>query len=104
MNYDGNSGSMETEASKRLWARSRDLGFKYVTMISDGDSSAYKTLAAMNDNRGPYNDNSFNKEECLAHACKRLGTRLRKLKKDASTLSYTKKGKIRKKSLLGHKK
>ena len=72
-------------------------------MISDGDSSAYNTLAAMNDIRGPYDDNSFKKEECINHASKRLGTRLRKQKKDASTLSYTKSGKIRKKSMLGGK-
>ena len=31
---------MEREAALRLWPRSLGLGFKYSTMISDGDPSA----------------------------------------------------------------
>ena len=40
-NFDGKSGSMETEQAVRMWSRSADLGFQYKTFVSDGDSSAF---------------------------------------------------------------
>lgn len=51
---------------------------RYVKFLGDGDSKAH--LAVVNDN--PYGDNTpVEKLECIGHISKRMGTRLRKLKK-----------------------
>lgn len=69
--------------------------------VGDGDSSAYNGVVRMNDGKGPYETTQVEKQECLNHVGKRLGTRLRKLKTENVELKKTKKGKAmkRKKSL-----
>ena len=67
--------------ASRLWNRSEELfAMRYTTMISDGDSSSFLAL----EQEQPYGtdrDKQVHKEECINHVSKRLGTRLRKLKK-----------------------
>lgn len=75
-NFDGLSGRMEAECAVRLWGRSEDIGFRYTTFLSDGDSSAYTSVTKMNDGEGPYSVKVV-KEECVNHVKKRK--RLRKL-------------------------
>jgi hypothetical protein len=99
-NYNGKSGSMETEAARRMWSRSETLGYRYITFVGDGDSSAFNAVKALNDGAGPYPDPVL-KEECLNHVSKRLGTRLRNLKKDLRKPVTTKTGKIMQRSVLG---
>ena len=91
-NFRGKSGAMETEAAIRLWSRSEARGYRYVTFVGDGDSSAFNAVCAMNDGEGPYSVPVV-KEECVNHVSKRLGTRLRKLKDTLKTSVVTKKGK-----------
>ena len=75
-NYDGASGGMEVEAAEILWGRSLDCGFRYTTMMSDGDSRTFKHLTE----KKVYGDDVvIVKEECINHVAKRMGTALRKL-------------------------
>ena len=85
---------MESEATSRLWSRSQGLGFRYTSFVGDADSSTYNTITALNGGRGPYSVPVI-KEECINHVSKRLGTRLRKLKKDLRVAKETKTEKTR---------
>ena len=67
--------SMEVEAAEILWNRSMERGFRYTTMVSDGDSKSFRHLT----NLRVYGDVEVHKEECVNHVAKRLGTALRKL-------------------------
>lgn len=68
---------MEAEVATRIWKGSVELNkMRYVTFIGDGDFSAYLAVTELN----PYEDVKVEKEECIDHVGKRLGTRLRKLK------------------------
>ena len=66
---------MEAAGALALFERSEEkLGLKYTTFIGDGDSSAYTTVS----NAQPYGPlNPINKEECVSHITKRMGTGLR---------------------------
>ena len=78
VNYTGSSPAMEAAGALRIWQRSVEkLKLRYATMISDGDS---KTIKHLNDNK-PYGDVVVEKNECVGHVQKRLGTQLRTLKK-----------------------
>lgn len=57
-------------------------------------------LCALNNGNGPY-DVPVQKEECINHVAKRLGTRLRKLKQEDFTIITTKSGRKMKRSVLG---
>lgn len=102
-NFHGLSGRMEAECALRLWGRSEDMGFRYVTFLSDGDSSAYTAVTQMNNGEGPYTV-KVEKEECINHVKKRMGTRLRKLVDEMKEERVTKTGRIMKRSLIGGKK
>lgn len=102
-NYEGKSGAMEAEEAVRLWKRSEDLKFRYVTFVGDGDSNAYLALQKLNSGKGPYPHSPVIKHECVNHIHKRMGTRLRKVKKDASTYTTTRTGKHQRRSLLAGK-
>ena len=42
---DGSSGGMETAAAEQLWERSIDkFGFRYTTLLSEGDAKTYNQL------------------------------------------------------------
>ena len=79
-NYVGSSECMAVEGALTLWKRSQQHGMRYTTLLGDGDT---KTFLALTRAR-PYGDIIVNKEECVNHVAKRLGTGLRNLK---STLS-----------------
>lgn len=94
-NYTGSSGGMEAEMAKRMWSRSQDLGFRYVEIISDGDSSTFPELQKLK----VYGSNvTLTKTECINHVGKRMGTALRKLvdneKKRGITLGGKKYGSL----------
>ena len=76
INFTGSSNSMEVEAAKRLWSRSIVRNkMRYTNMLGDGDSKAYSAVKEMK----PYGDITIERDECVNHAHKRLGTALRKL-------------------------
>lgn len=79
-NTDRSSPGMETEAAVTLWGRSvQERSLEYRTYIGDGDS---KGVSAVQQSQ-PYGpDVEIVKEECVGHIQKRLGSGLRKLKKE----------------------
>ncbi|GFX74431.1 uncharacterized protein TNCV_3213181 [Trichonephila clavipes] len=80
-NYKGSSGNMEAFGAFRIFERSlikRDL--QYTEYYGDGDS---KGFLQVNDK---YGENSVTKLECKGHIQKRVGSRLRKLKKNTKGL------------------
>lgn len=91
---------MEVEGAVRLWKWPSQLSFHYVAFVGDGDSAACKAVCALNDGKGPYNIH-VKKEECINHVSKRMGTRLRKIKRENVTAVQTKKGKTIMRSQLG---
>ena len=44
VNHIGSSGLMEVGASEVMWRRSLSKGFRYTTLISDGDSKTHNEL------------------------------------------------------------
>ena len=74
-NYSSLSGGMEQAAAELLWRRSVDRGFHYMTLLSDGDAYTFKHLTDLK----VYRDVVLEKEECIDHVSKRLGTVLRNL-------------------------
>lgn len=75
-NFAGSSKAMEQESTKRMWARSvNHHQVRYIEMLSDGDSAAFREVGALN----PYPGHDIVKLECINHAHKRMGTALRKL-------------------------
>ena len=79
VNYHGSSNAMEVEAAKRLWTRSvHTRGLMYTGMLGDGDSKAYQAVVDLE----PYGpDVTIEREECVNHAHKCMGTALLKLSK-----------------------
>ncbi|GFX37542.1 uncharacterized protein TNCV_4899721 [Trichonephila clavipes] len=75
----GSSCAMEQEAALKLWQRSEDSGFRYTTLLSDGDAKTYQYLNTK-EVYGP--EIKIKKEECINHVSKRLGTSLRKAVKE----------------------
>ena len=76
-NFEGMAGAMDAAIAEILWKRSIERhGFRYVTLLSDGDARTYNHIASLN----IYGDNCHvEKEECINHVSKRLGTALRKV-------------------------
>ena len=67
---------METVGAKRVFERSVDRhNMRYVNFLGDGDSKSYLTV------KDTYPSIEIKKLECVGHYQKRLGTRLRNLKK-----------------------
>ena len=93
-NYEATSGSMEAECALRIWKRSiEEHSLWYTTMLSDGDSKAYGAVCDAN----VYGDRiSIEKEDCINHVAKRMGTALRKLASvsKAQKSTITGKGKL----------
>ena len=74
LNYEGYSGGMESEGVVKIFQRSEEkYGVKYTHYLGDGDSKGYQKAC---------NNVAIEKMECVGHVQKRLGTRLRRLKKD----------------------
>lgn len=69
---------MEPKSVVDMFKRSENIyGVKYNIYIDDGDTKTFKQLIESK----PYDDIDVRKKECLNHVKKRLGTRLRNLKK-----------------------
>ena len=87
VNYTGSSNAMEKTAAEILWKNSVDKhGFRYTSVLSDGDASTYKHLCGLN----VYSEDvAITKEECVNHVAKRMGTALRNLAKDTKKSGVT---------------
>lgn len=46
-NFEGSSPMMESIATEKIWSRSLDHGFRYTTLISDGDSKKLSHLNSL---------------------------------------------------------
>ena len=75
---------MEVTGTKRIFDRSVETNqVPYVEMFSDGDSKTYPAIKDTYSNTGSGNlaPIEVRKKECVGHIQKRVGSRLRKLKK-----------------------
>lgn len=83
-NHEGSSGKMEVDAILDMFKRSEDkYGVKYKYYIGDGDSKTFKTIL----DEKPYGEGfQVIKKECVGHIQKRMGTRLRNVKKNTKGL------------------
>lgn len=81
INHSGSSGDMETKGAIRLFLRSISKhNLKYTIMVGDGDTGCFGSVhAALKKEYGA--EYEIEKEECVGHIQKRMGTRLRDLKK-----------------------
>ncbi|GFU19343.1 uncharacterized protein TNCV_3032611 [Trichonephila clavipes] len=80
-NYKGSSGNMESVGAFRIFERSlikQDL--QYTEYYVDGDSKGFLQVKDI------YGENRVTKLECIGHIQKRVGSRLRKLKKNTKGL------------------
>lgn len=68
---------METDGAVAIFRRSIEkLGLMYKKYVGDGDSKSYTTVS----NAQPYGPLEFiEKEECISHITKRMGTGLREI-------------------------
>lgn len=77
-NYSGSSGGMEVAGALQVFHNSIPRSVRYVTYLGDGDSNGFNKVS---DNK-PHGDNvGVIKLECVNHIKKRMGSRLRNLKK-----------------------
>ncbi|XP_032689786.1 uncharacterized protein LOC116853045 [Odontomachus brunneus] len=82
-NHEGSAGKMEVDAVIEMFQRSEELhGLKYSHYVGDGDSKTFKGILDSN----PYENLDVKKKECIDHVQKRMGTRLRNLKKNVRGL------------------
>ena len=82
-NHTGSAGKMEVDGVREIFLRSVSfLGVKYKYYLGDGDTKTFKALLDLD----PYDDCPVSKKECVGHVQKRMGSRLRKLKKDTKGL------------------
>lgn len=80
-NYKGSAPGMEPEGAKRIFERSLEkYNLRYIKYLGDGDSKSYLTV------KNVYKDIEVQKLECVGHYQKRVGTRLRKLKKTTKSI------------------
>ena len=80
-NYKGSAPGMEPAGAQRIFERSIEkYNLRYINYLGDGDSKSYTSV------KNIYNGVSVNKLECVGHYQKRIGTRLRKLKKTVKGL------------------
>lgn len=76
LNHTGSSSSMETAGAVQIFSRSLSkYGLKYLKFYGDGDSSSFNAVQNI------YADSVVKKFECLGHYQKRVGNRLRNLRK-----------------------
>lgn len=78
-NHSDSAGKMEVDAVLEMFQRSESLyDTRYINYIGDGDSKTYKGIV----DGKPYNDLTLLKKKCVGHVQKRMGSRLRNLKKE----------------------
>ncbi|XP_028418587.1 uncharacterized protein LOC114544031 [Dendronephthya gigantea] len=78
-NYEGSAPAMEPEGALRIFNRSVESNkLRYSEFYGDGDSKSYAAVKDVYEE-----DNvTVTKKECVGHVQKRVGTALRKLKKE----------------------
>ncbi|EFN61450.1 hypothetical protein EAG_00479, partial [Camponotus floridanus] len=80
INHKGSSGKMEVDAVLEMFGRSEEkYGVRYVNYVGDGDTKTFKAILDAN----PYENTEIKKSECVGHVEKRMGSRLRNIKKIA---------------------
>ena len=78
MNYEGSAPSMEPAGPLKIFQRSiKNRGLSYIHYYGDGDNKSYSTVK--NVYKPHYEIDKF---ECISHALKRVGCRLRKSKRE----------------------
>ena len=84
ISHTGSSSAMESSGVLKLFRRSeKKNNLRYTTYLGDGDSSSYASVVAAK----PYGHNvEIKKAECIGHIQKRVGTRLRNLKKSSKKI------------------
>ncbi|GFV61326.1 uncharacterized protein TNCV_445421 [Trichonephila clavipes] len=88
----GSSCVMKQEAALKLSQISEDNGFRYTTLLSNGNAKTYQYL----NTNGVYKPEiKIKKEECINHVSKRLGTSLRKTVKERRARGVSLGGKSR---------
>lgn len=65
-NYTGSSDGMKAAVAVTVFGRSLDNKLRYVTYISDGDTSAYDAVCTMNDGEEPYGNVKLKKKKVNA--------------------------------------
>ncbi|XP_014472349.1 PREDICTED: uncharacterized protein LOC106743225 isoform X2 [Dinoponera quadriceps] len=92
INHTGSSGKMEIDAIIAMFLRSIEKhGVKYLTYVGDGDSKTFNGILKAE----PYgNDSPVIKKECVGHVEKRMGTRLRNVKKNNKGIGGKGQGKL----------
>ncbi|KYN24381.1 hypothetical protein ALC57_04018 [Trachymyrmex cornetzi] len=78
-NHEGSAGKMEVDSIMEMFLRSEEnFGVQYRNYIGDGDSKTFAGIL----NSNPYGDDCpVTKNECVSYVQKRMGTRLRNLRK-----------------------
>ena len=77
-NFEGSSGAMEAAGCLQIFQRSvEQYALRYVDFLGDGDSKAYNEIKEAS----VYGEKPVTKLECVGHVQKRMGSRLRSLKK-----------------------
>lgn len=85
--HKGSAPAMEVEGTKRIFGRSiQKFNLRYSEFYGDGDSKSFSSVEHF------YQGLIVVKKECIGHVQKRVGNRLRKLKK--STKGLGGKGKL----------
>ncbi|GFX79577.1 uncharacterized protein TNCV_825661 [Trichonephila clavipes] len=80
-NHKGSASNMETVGAYRIFERSEaNRSLRYTSYYGDGDSKAFNNVKDI------YGYDSVVKYECIGHVQKRVGSRLRKLKKSTKGL------------------
>ena len=81
LNHVGSAGSMEVNGAKRIFSRSIEKhGLRYTQYLGDGDSKSFSSV------KNIYSNAEVEKLECVGHIQKRVGNRLRNLKKNVKDL------------------
>ena len=81
-NFDGSSNAIEVECALRIWKRSvENHKPRYTAMLCDGDSKAYDAVCEAK----VYGAVEIQKEDCVNHVSKRMGTALRKLSTESKS-------------------
>ncbi|KAE8739603.1 hypothetical protein FOCC_FOCC014902 [Frankliniella occidentalis] len=85
-NFEGSSGSMEMIGAERMFQRSIQEGnMRYTVMLSDGDAKTFQHLQSLD----IYPGIQLEKEECVNHVAKRMGTALREKVKQCKAQKIT---------------
>ena len=81
INFEGSSGEMETKGAIKIFLRSiKTRHLKYTLMASDGDTGCYGAVSEAV--KKEYSDSYVvQKEECVGHVQKRMGTNFREYKR-----------------------